>query len=101
MLRLFSALVVLSMVGCGLIDSYHMSVLPLDAAFAINKSGAIAGRVGGNAAVYTQGSVVLLPGKAGYTALTATDIVIVGTGLSAGNQRGLFWSSMTAEPWGL
>ena len=49
MLRLFSALVVLFFVtGCDLIDSYTytMSVLPLDAAFAINKSGAIAGRAG-------------------------------------------------------
>lgn len=103
MLRLFSALVVLLFViGCALFDSYTMSVLPLDAAFAINKTGAIAGRVGGNAAVYTNGSVVLLPGKAGYSALTATDIAdngfIVGTGLSAGNQRALFWSSTTAAP---
>jgi hypothetical protein len=105
MLRLFSVLVVLFFVtGCGLIDSYTytMSVLPLDAAFAINKSGAIAGRVGDNAAVYTGGTVVLLPGMAGYSALTATDIAdngfIVGTGLSAGNQRALFWSSTTAAP---
>lgn len=103
--RLFATLVVLlSVSGCALIGwfSYSMSVLPLDAAFAINASGAIAGRVGANAAVYTQGNVVLLPGKAGYSALTATDIAdngfIVGSGLSAGNRRGLFWSSATAEP---
>jgi hypothetical protein len=103
--RLFATLVVLlSVSGCALIGwfSYSMSVLPLDAAFAINASGAIAGRVGANAAVYTQGNVVLLPGKAGYSALTATDIAdngfIVGSGLSAGNRRGLFWSSTTAEP---
>ena len=99
--RLLATLVVLfSVVGCA--SSYSMSVLPLDAAFAINASGAIAGRVGGNAAVYTQGNVVLLPGKAGYSALTATDIAdngfIVGFGLSAGSQRGLFWSSTTAAP---
>jgi probable HAF family extracellular repeat protein len=105
MARLFSALVVLlSLVGCALIgrSSYSMSVLPLDAAFAINGAGAIAGRVGGNAAVYTQGTVVLLPGKEGYSALTATDIAdngfIVGHGLSAGHQRGLFWESTTAAP---
>jgi probable HAF family extracellular repeat protein len=103
--RLFATLVVLfSVVGCALIGrfSYSMSVLPLDAAFAINASGAIAGRVGANAAVYTQGNVVLLPGKEGYSALTATDIAdngfIVGHGLSAGHQRGLFWESMTAAP---
>ena len=46
--------------------------------------------------------MVLLPRMAGYSALTATDIsdngFIVGTGLSAGNQRALFWSSTTAAP---
>lgn len=82
--------------------SYTMSVLPLDAAYAINGSGAIVGRLGTNAAVYSRGVVTVLPGKAGYTNLTAVDIAdngfIVGSGLSAGYQRGLFWRSATAEP---
>ncbi|HJU05058.1 MAG TPA: hypothetical protein VJ692_07870 [Nitrospiraceae bacterium] len=106
MSHLFSALLVLlSVVGCATLpgqSSYSMSVLPLDAAFAINTSGAIVGRVGANAAVYMQGNVVLLPGKEGYSNLTATDIAdngfIVGSGLSAGNRRGLFWSSTTVAP---
>lgn len=106
MSRLLAALAVLSTVaGCATVGSrfsYSLSVLPLDAAFAINNSGAIAGRTGGNAAIYTQGNVVVLPGKEGYSQLTATDIAengfIVGSGLSAGDRRGLFWASTTAAP---
>src|SRR4029453_5653771 len=82
--------------------SYTMSVLPLDYAYDINSSGTIVGQLGDNAAVYTQGTVVMLPGKAGYTNLMATNIAdngfIVGTGVRAGNVRGLFWASLMAPP---
>jgi hypothetical protein len=81
---------------------YSRTVLPLDAAFAVNASGAVAGRVAGNAAVYAGGQVILLQGKPGYTNLTAIDIsdngYVVGTGLSAGSLRTLFWSSTSASP---
>ena len=81
---------------------YQRSVVPLDGAYAINRAGDIAGKRGGNAAVYTQGNVVILPGKVGYTNLQAVDIAdngyIVGNGLSAGATRPLFWASMTSQP---
>jgi uncharacterized membrane protein len=81
---------------------YSMSYVPLDAAFAINNAGAIVGRVGGNAAMYRNGVVTVLPGKAGYTNLVAIDIAsngyIVGSGLNAGATRPLFWASPNAAP---
>jgi hypothetical protein len=82
--------------------SYSMTVLPLDAAHAMNSLGVIAGTVGGKAAIYREGNVVLLQGQAGYTALAATAIsdngIIAGHGLSAGHQRPLFWANETAAP---
>jgi uncharacterized membrane protein len=104
--RGFATLLTLaSLLGCAPLNgtsSYAMTVLPLDAAFAINTSGAIAGRKGGRAAIYAQGNVILLPGKAGYSDLAAADIAdngsIIGWGMSAGKRRGLFWSSTTAAP---
>ena len=83
-------------------DSYSMTVLPLEAAHAMNSSGVIAGTTGGNAAIYREGNVVVLPGQAGYTALAATAIsdngIIAGHGLSAGHQRPLYWANETAAP---
>jgi hypothetical protein len=70
-------------------DSYGITVLPLEV-YAMNSSGVMAGATGGNAALYRNGNVVLLSGKAGYTGLTATGISengIVGHGQTAGNQR--------------
>lgn len=82
--------------------SYSMSVLPLDAAHAMNPAGVIAGTTGGRAAIYRDGTVVLLQGQAGYTGLEATAIsdngIIAGHGQSAGHQRPLFWASETAAP---
>ena len=82
--------------------SYSMTVLPLDAAHAMNAAGVIAGASGGNAAIYRDGNVVILAGMAGYTALAATAIsdsgIIAGHGLSAGHQRPLFWANETAAP---
>jgi uncharacterized membrane protein len=82
--------------------SYQMSYVPLDEAFAINNAGAIAGKKGGAAAVYSGGNVIMLPGKAGYTNTIAIDIAnngyIVGSGMSAGHQRALFWASATSPP---
>jgi uncharacterized membrane protein len=79
-----------------------MSYVPLDEAMAINDAGAIVGVVDGTAAVYAQGVVTLLPGKAGYTNLRALDIsntgYIVGSGESAGNLRPLFWQSASSPP---
>ncbi|HKE96184.1 MAG TPA: hypothetical protein VKB34_17885 [Povalibacter sp.] len=81
---------------------YSMSIVPLDYAFAINNSGAIVGRVGGNAAMYSGGVVTILPGKAGYTDLEADDIsnsgMIVGSGMSAGHRRALYWQSAASAP---
>jgi uncharacterized membrane protein len=82
--------------------SYQMSYVPLDEAYAINSSGAIAGKKAGVAAIYSGGNVVTLPGKAGYTDTVAHDIAnngyIVGSGMSAGHRRALFWSSATSQP---
>jgi hypothetical protein len=81
-------------------DSYSVTVLPLDRAWAMNSSGVIAGTIGGNAALYRDGNVVLLPGMAGYTGLMATAIsdngIIAGHGQSAGYQRPLYWANETA-----
>jgi hypothetical protein len=81
-------------------DSYSMTVLPLERAYAMNASGVIAGTTGGSAALYRDGNVVLLAGKPGYTGLTATAIsdngIIAGHGQSAGHQRPLYWASETA-----
>lgn len=83
-------------------SSYSMSVLPLDAAHAMNSAGVVAGTTGGNAALYRNGSVVLLPRQPGYTEHAATAIsdsgIIAGYGLSAGHQRPLFWANETAAP---
>jgi hypothetical protein len=80
--------------------SYSMRVLPLEAAYAMNSSGVIAGTTGGNAALYREGNVVVLAGMAGYSGLTATAIsdngIIAGHGQSAGHQRPLYWASETA-----
>lgn len=82
--------------------SYQMSYLPLDAAYAINNAGVICGKAGGNAAVYTQGSLQVLNGKAGYSNLQAIDIsnngYVVGTGVNNGAVRPLFWQSIQADP---
>ncbi len=84
------------------LHAYSMTVLPLDAAHGMNALGVIAGTTGGNAAIYRDGSVVLLPGQPGYTGLEATAIsdngIIAGHGLSAGHQRPLFWANETAAP---
>lgn len=81
---------------------YSMSTVPLDAAQAINNAGAIVGQVNGQAAMYYQGAVTLLPQLEGFTSSRATDIShngqIVGTGISAGKTRGLYWANTTSQP---
>ncbi|HYM34515.1 MAG TPA: hypothetical protein VET48_03910, partial [Steroidobacteraceae bacterium] len=82
---------------------YTMTVLPLDSATSINKNGAIAGSAGGAAAIYSQGTVVVLRSPANSITLRATDIAdsgyIVGYGESSTSARqSLFWASATSDP---
>ena len=84
------------------LGSYEATELPLDSATMMNSAGTVAGSVGGQAAIYRDGAVTILPGKAGYTELRALAIsgngLIVGSGMSAGHRRGLFWSDPAAPP---
>lgn len=76
---------------------YSMTEVPLDAAYAINNSGVIAGSVGGQAAVFSAGAVTLLQAPQGYTDVRADDIAhsgrIVGSAISAGHRRLLYWEN--------
>lgn len=84
------------------LSAYEAIALPLDSAAGMNSAGTVVGSVGGQAAIYRDGVVTLLPGMAGYTEQRALAIsgngLIVGSGMSAGDRRGLFWTSPTAPP---
>jgi hypothetical protein len=77
--------------------AYSMTEVPLDAAYAINNAGVIAGSVGGRAAVFSAGAVTTLQAPQSYTDVRADDIAnsgrIVGSGMSAGHRRVLYWEN--------
>jgi probable HAF family extracellular repeat protein len=77
-----------------------MFALPLDQATDMNDSGLIVGSKNGLAAVYVNGAVQMLASPQGYTDVVAWAVssngIIVGSGMSAGHQRPLRWSSYQA-----
>ena len=78
-------------------STYTMSYVPLDYAYAINTGGAIAGSVGGRAAIFSGGKVTYLQTSPYYTDVRADDISnsgrIIGSGMSAGARRMLYWEN--------
>jgi hypothetical protein len=81
---------------------YSMSYVALDEAYAINNAGVIAGSVGGKAAIFAGGAATILQQPASYTQLRADDIAnsgrIVGSGMSAGSRRVLYWENAQSAP---